>query len=252
VGLLGHTIIFRIVASSKHLVRWVHEYDAFAPIVRARPNPQLWPTFHQGLPQSLQPDTSPNPSDSISLRTNPCPPRNLVGQRALYPRLWIQRPSSDRRRDFKPPDSAACPRTLWPSADFWHSARGQGAPSRRPHSPNDTIRSLGVVPTACQKISHFPPDLSVLALMDIDLRHPARFGRPAALLLSGFCLGSRLCSLPPLFFRGPSRFRPCAFACFTSIMLHRGLSPPNCRHCRHTGRWRAGLPRGAADCARHP
>jgi hypothetical protein len=31
-----------------------------------------------------------------------------------YPRLWIQRPSSERRRDFNPPDSCAAQRTLWP------------------------------------------------------------------------------------------------------------------------------------------
>src|SRR5271154_6350781 len=31
-----------------------------------------------------------------------------------YPRLWIQRPSSERRRDFNPPDSCAAQRTLCP------------------------------------------------------------------------------------------------------------------------------------------
>jgi hypothetical protein len=31
-----------------------------------------------------------------------------------YPRLWIQRPSSERRGDFNPHDSCAAQRTLWP------------------------------------------------------------------------------------------------------------------------------------------
>src|SRR6476661_6575679 len=30
-----------------------------------------------------------------------------------YPCLWLQRPSSERRRDFNPPDSCAAQRTLW-------------------------------------------------------------------------------------------------------------------------------------------
>ena len=39
-------------------------------------------------------------------------PRHLVAFQRAYPRLWIQRPSSERRRDFNPPDSCAAQRTL--------------------------------------------------------------------------------------------------------------------------------------------
>jgi hypothetical protein len=37
-------------------------------------------------------------------------PRHLVAFQRAYPRLWIQRPSSERRRDFNPP--IRCQRTL--------------------------------------------------------------------------------------------------------------------------------------------
>ena len=80
------------------------------------------------------------PSDPASRRT-PCPPKLLerwlqvrLGRLRLspacpfrllhtflslrparhYPRLWIQRSSSERRRDLNPPDLGAAQRTLWP------------------------------------------------------------------------------------------------------------------------------------------
>ena len=56
---------------------------------------------------------SSNPSDSGSLRT-PCSSSEISRWPARhYPRLWIQRPSSERRRDFNPPDFLrAAQRTL--------------------------------------------------------------------------------------------------------------------------------------------
>jgi hypothetical protein len=81
------------------------------------------------------------PSDPASRRT-PCPPKLLerwlqvrLGRLRLspacpfrllhtflslrparhYPRLWIQRSSSERRRDLNPPDLGAAQRTLWAS-----------------------------------------------------------------------------------------------------------------------------------------
>src|SRR6476469_4369860 len=87
--------------------------NAFAPIVRARPNPIFGRPVHQGSPPF---DYSPilllkpfgfriTPDTLSSSEQTRWPTRH-------YPRLWIQRPSSERRRDFNPPDSCAAQRTL--------------------------------------------------------------------------------------------------------------------------------------------
>src|ERR1700750_27259 len=87
--------------------------DAFAPIVRARPDPIFGRPVHQGSPPF---DYSPilllkpfgfriTPDTLSSSEQTRWPTRH-------YPRLWIQRPSSERRRDFNPPDSCAAQRTL--------------------------------------------------------------------------------------------------------------------------------------------
>src|SRR6476660_5320490 len=87
--------------------------DAFAPIVRARPNPIFGRPVHQGSPPF---DYSPilllkpfgfriTPDTLSSSEQTRWPTRH-------YPRLWIQRPSSERRRDLNPPDSCAAQRTL--------------------------------------------------------------------------------------------------------------------------------------------
>ena len=95
--------------------------------------------FIRGLPQSITARYfSAYPSDSASRRT-PCPPKHVdrwlqvrlacfrlspsCPMRRLhtflslrparhYPRFWIRRSSSERRRDFNPPDSCAAQRTL--------------------------------------------------------------------------------------------------------------------------------------------
>src|SRR6185295_4910206 len=87
--------------------------NAFAPIVRARPNPIFGRPVHQGSPPFdyspillLKPfgfRIAPDTLSSIGLRRWPA---------RHYPRLRIQRPSSGRRRDFNPPDSCAAQRTL--------------------------------------------------------------------------------------------------------------------------------------------
>ena len=60
--------------------------NAFAPIVRARPNPIFGRPVDQGLPHSITARYfSSNPSDSGSLRT-PCPPASKpAGQRGITP-----------------------------------------------------------------------------------------------------------------------------------------------------------------------
>src|ERR1039458_4943327 len=87
--------------------------NAFAPIVRARPCPIFGRPVHPGFPPI---DYSPilllkpfgfriTPDTLSSTEISRWPARH-------YPRLWIQRPSSERRRDFNPPDSCAAQRTL--------------------------------------------------------------------------------------------------------------------------------------------
>src|SRR6476469_603766 len=87
--------------------------NAFAPIVRARPCPIFGRPVHPGFPPI---DYSPilllkpfgfqiTPDTLSSSEISRWPARH-------YPRLWIQRPSSERRRDFNPPDSCAARRTL--------------------------------------------------------------------------------------------------------------------------------------------
>ena len=60
--------------------------NAFAPIVRTRPNPIFGRPVDQGLPHSITARYfSSNPSDSGSLRT-PCPPASKpAGQRGITP-----------------------------------------------------------------------------------------------------------------------------------------------------------------------
>src|ERR1019366_2845041 len=87
--------------------------NAFAPILRARPCPIFGRPVHPGSPPI---DYSPilllkpfgfriTPDTLSSTEISRWPARH-------YPRLWIQRPSSERRRDFNPPDSCAAQRTL--------------------------------------------------------------------------------------------------------------------------------------------
>src|SRR5882724_5080586 len=87
--------------------------NAFAPIVRARPCPIFGRPVHPGFPPIdygpillLKPFGFQITPDTLSSsEISRWPARH-------YPRLWIQRPSSERRRDFNPPDSCAAQRTL--------------------------------------------------------------------------------------------------------------------------------------------
>jgi hypothetical protein len=127
------------VPSANTLVRWVNE-NAFAPIVRARPCPTFGrPVHHRGGPRRSRPDTSPHtlripPHDghpvlrstaksgfrftlavsSFRLRAGLgfSIPSLFSGQRDVNPAYWIQRPSSERWRDFNPPEQCAAQRTL--------------------------------------------------------------------------------------------------------------------------------------------
>src|ERR1700730_13953150 len=87
--------------------------NAFAPIVWARPNPIFGRPVHQGSPPIdyspillLKPFGFRIAPDTLSSD------ENLVSQRGITPAFGIQRPSSERRRDFNPPDSCAAQLTL--------------------------------------------------------------------------------------------------------------------------------------------
>ena len=116
--------------------------NAFASIVQARPCPTFGRPVHlRGSPHRLRPGTSPHAfriphrDGHPALRRTPrkwlqvrlgclrlspsCPFRLLHTFLSLrparhYPRLWIRRSSSERRRDFNPPDLGAAQRTLQP------------------------------------------------------------------------------------------------------------------------------------------
>src|SRR5499427_2567222 len=113
--------------------------NAFAPILRARPNPIFGRPVHQGSPPFdyspillLKPfgfRIAPDTLSSIGLRRWPA---------RHYPRLRIQRPSSGRRRDFNPPDSCAAQRTVRSSS----TSRDRASPSTAPRLPDADRRLL--------------------------------------------------------------------------------------------------------------
>ena len=215
--------------------------------------PHLWPT---GSSSGSPPSTAARyfsscPSDPTS-RWTPCPPessdrwlqvrlgcvrlspscpcRLLHTFRPLrparhYPRLWIRRPSSGRRRDFNPPDQRAAQRTLCPlltSAPRSASLAARSVPilcgtRRRPPE---------VIPTAFRAR---PPDLRSAPLMDVDFAVTCPLVRRSR-LRSGSCPSAR--AFAPRFFQTPPRGDALALRYpFASIRLGRGLSPPNCRSC---------------------
>src|ERR1700688_2458810 len=125
--------------------------NAFAPIVRARPSPIFGRPVHQGSPPFdyspillLKPfgfRITPDTLSSIGLRRWPA---------RHYPRLWIQHPSSECRRDFSPPDSCAAQRTLWRSQTS-HDRTSSATAPRPPDADPCTHVAL-----ADHEISRFP------------------------------------------------------------------------------------------------
>jgi len=77
-----------------------------------------------------------------------------------YSRLWIQRPSSKRRRDFNPPEQCAAQRTLWPLLT-------SGGPSQRLATPV-AQRQTARPPGYCALTSR-------LCLSDIRHRVPCKY-----------------------------------------------------------------------------
>src|SRR5262249_26516422 len=77
-----------------------------------------------------------------------------------YPRLWIRRSSSERRRDFNPPDLGAAQRTLWLLGPRASAVDG------RPNPQNMLIPKSGITADAIA-IRRFAPS-----------RPSARFNSP--------------------------------------------------------------------------
>ncbi len=183
--------------------------NAFAPILRARPNPIFGRPVHQG---SLPFDYSPilllkpfgfqiAPDTLSSSERTRWPARH-------YPHLWIQRPSFERRRDLNPPDSCAAQRTICPLLTS---------------APRSTLLSAGSVRQTGQRhrspevsstaFTAHPPNLPPRSLMTVDFAiscslvrpgrpaYPVLVHRVAALLHASFrpCLAAT-----PLRFANPS------------------------------------------------
>src|SRR5438477_7474513 len=165
--------------------------NAFAPIVRARPCPIFGRPVHPGFPPI---DYSPilllkpfgfqiTPDTLSSSEISRWPARH-------YPRLWIQRPSSERRRDFNPPDSCAAQRTLRP---LLTSALRSDRLTALSVAEATQSRSPGVSSVAFRARS---PGLRFASLMDMDfaVSGPRPTLAPCTRFLS---IDSHICSTLP-------------------------------------------------------
>ena len=186
--------------------------------------PHLGPTgSSSGQPPSITARYfSSYPSDSTS-RWTPCPPEyckerlqvhlgciqlspscpfrllhtsSLLRPARHYSRLWIQRPSSGRRRDFNPPEQRAAQRTL---RLLLTSARRSGGLSTTSVAEATPSRSPGVSSTAFRAQS---PNLRFAPLMDMDFAISCPLVR-CSRLVSDICQSTR--TFVPCFLQTPPR-----------------------------------------------
>jgi hypothetical protein len=227
-------LLFRTVPSANTLVRWVYE-NAFASIVQARPCPTFGRPVHlRGSPHRLRPGTSPHalripPLDGHPalqrtakqrlqvhlgcFRLSPsCPFRLLHTYCSLwparhYPRLRIQHSSSERRRDFNPPEQCAAQRTLCP---LLTSTLRSGCLATTSVASATQDRSPEVSSAAFCAQS---PDLRFACLMDMDFAVSCPLV-PRSRLISGSYPSTR--AFAPRFFQtSPRGQSPCV-----SLTLH--------------------------------
>ncbi len=181
--------------------------NAFAPILRARPNPIFGRPVHQG---SLPFDYSPilllkpfgfqiAPDTLSSSERTRWPARH-------YPHLWIQRPSFERRRDLNPPDSCAAQRTIRPLLTSASRSERLAASS----VPKDTMQ---ISRSKSDSLHRTPAGFTVLAIDGDGLRewmparptsaasYPISVRRVATLLHASF---RRSLAVPPLRFASAS------------------------------------------------
>src|SRR6201984_784662 len=209
--------------------------NAFAPIVRARPNPIFGRPVHQGFsPYRLQPDTSPQTLRIPDRSGHPVLRRESRRPARHYPRLWIQRPSSERRRDFNPPDSCAAQRTLCP---LLTSALRSGRLTAS-SVPKDTVQISRSKPDSLHRT---PAGFTVLALDGYGLCDilPARPTSAASYPVSV----RRVPTLLPASFRRSLAVPPLRFASASPPSGCTGdFHPQTVGHVRHTGRYAPAPP----------
>ena len=133
--------------------------NAFASIVQARPCPTFGrPVHRRGSPHRLRPGTSPHALRIPSRDGHPALQRvaenvpDSLWPARHYPRFRIWRPSSERPRDFNPPEQRAAQHTLCPCPTPPQRACG---PSGLKPSPAGPIFAghQGGLPVLVQKVS---------------------------------------------------------------------------------------------------
>ncbi len=213
------------------LVRWVNE-QRLRPHSAGSTKSHLWPTCSSGVsPNRLQPDTSPQTLRIPDRSGHPVLRRESRRPARHYPRLWIQRPSSERRRDFNPPDSCAAQRTLCP---LLTSAPRSGRLATS-SVPKDTVQISRSKPDSLHRT---PAGFTALALDGYGLcdilparpasaaSYPVSVRRVATLLHASF--RQSLAVLPPVQARG----RLLRFASASPPSGCTGdFHPQNCRTC---------------------
>src|ERR1700756_2312520 len=168
--------------------------------------PPLADRFIAESPPRLRPGTSPHALRIPPRDGHPALRRSNIALRPAirYSRFRIWRPSSERQRDFNPPEQCAAQRRLCP---LLTSAPRSGCLAAFSVAEATRSRSPGVSSIAfCAQ----PPDLRSAYLMDMGFAVSC----PLALhsrLVSGFCPSTR--AFAPRFLQTPSRDgSPCVIA----------------------------------------
>jgi hypothetical protein len=248
------------VPSANTLVRRVNE-NAFASILQARPCPAFGRPVHlRGSPHRLQPGTSPHalripPRDGhpalqesqsggfrsalVCFRLSPsCPFRPLHTFHSSrparhYPRFWIRRSSSERRRDLNPPDQTRCSAHNTPAADFCR-------PVRTDHSILSPVsRTDGRSPEVSSTTFRTqPPNLQPVPLMDMGFAIICPLARHRMPQIRFLYIGSHVCST--LLSDAPSRLRPCVSLSLHLHQVVKGTCTPELSNMLGTRQKRAG------------